>query len=131
MRSRELKPAEWTNFFNGFSRRFHGSKVSVAVRDKPHGLRFLAQQLPLQGVMLEMDQKVGTPSIEVLLGESGAARITHVVRTPRRLRVGQVSNGADEVLLIRSATGATTIIDFSPNGVIRRVAGGAVSITAA
>jgi hypothetical protein len=117
MRSRELKPTEWAAYFDGFSRQMAGHPVTVAVRGAEAGHYILAKQLPLLGITSEPASKLGARSIAITAGD-----VTHVVPLPYRVRVGQISNGSDEVLIIKSADGPTTIVDFSPGGVVNRLA---------
>jgi hypothetical protein len=121
MRSRDLKQTEWQAFFDSFSRRFHDKPMSLAVRKRPEGLHFLAQHLPLTGVTVQKEK--GVDAVELELGDEKTGHVSHIVRCPMRVRVGQVSNGSDEVLLIRGEDGATTLLDFSKVGVIHRVVG--------
>lgn len=111
MTTRELSAGEWKTFFDCFSRRFHGRPVTVDQSDAPEGRAdTVARQLPLIGVTLE--PSVGNAElIAIMMGES-RENVVHVVRGPSRVRVAQLSNGEDEMLLIDSSAGATTRIDF-------------------
>ena len=120
MRTRELNVDEWTSFFDRFSRRFHGRPVTVLVRGSDARTRALARHLPLLGVTTEQhDGEV--ESIEILTGDPGdppAKHVAHMVRAQCGVRVGQVSNGEDEVLVIQSRTDPTTFIDFSKGAAV-------------
>ena len=71
----------------------------------------MAASLPLVGVTVE--PSLGpAQSIVVMLGDSPRANVVHVVRDPCRVRVAQVTDGEDEVLIIDSGAGPTTRIDF-------------------
>jgi hypothetical protein len=115
MTTRELQPDEWAMFFDCFSRRLRGRPVTVLVGDSDAATHAVARRLPLVGVTAEQSEG-RVRSIEVLTGAPGsppAEHVSHVVRSPSAVRIGQVSNGEDEVLIIQSATDPTTFVDFS------------------
>jgi hypothetical protein len=118
MRIRELTRDEWTFFFDGFSRTHRGQPVTLEVRRGPAASvdngghdATLARRLPFVGITAEPH----TPEprfIEVLAGVSPNEHVAHVVRNPLRVKVAQVTNGQDEVLIIESALDAVTLVDF-------------------
>jgi len=112
MRTRELSAKEWAFFFDGFSRRFRGRPVTVGLSEAAEGRAdTLAKAMPLLGVTVEPPR--GRPeSIVVMLGDSPRANVVHVVREPCRVRVAQLTDGEDDVLIIDSGAGPTTRIDF-------------------
>ena len=112
MTTRDLSPGEWKMFFDCFSRRFHGLPVKVDLSGTPEGrARSVARQLPLIGVTVE--PPAGPPeSIAIMVGESTDDNVVHVVREPCRVRVAQVTNGEDELLIIESKGGVTAWVDF-------------------
>ena len=114
MTTRELQAAEWARFFDGFSRRFCGRRMRVEViasgEDRPCTL---ADRLPLLGITAEPSRGPAR-LIEVMLGDGASGDVAHVVREPSRVRVAQISDGEDEMLLIDSDGGPITRIDFRP-----------------
>ena len=112
MKTRELASTEWATFFDCFSRRFRGRLVTVELSETPDARAdALARRLPLLGLTVE---PVDGPaeSITVMVGDSPRENVVHVVRSPCRVRVAQVSNGEDEILIIDSGSGPTTRVDF-------------------
>jgi len=117
MKSRELSRAEWGKFFDCFSRRFRGRAVTVELGEfseappaAPARADRLADGLPLIGVTVEPPRgPVG--SIAVMAGDAHR-NVVHFVRDPCRVRVAQMTNGEDDLLIIDSGAGPTTRIDF-------------------
>jgi hypothetical protein len=114
---RELTRDEWTSFFNAFSRHYRGLPVTVEL-DSAHPPQVVAKNMPLAGITAEC-QGATVVAIEVIVGESSNERLAHVVRDPVKVRIAQVTGGTDELLIIESAAGMTTRIDFSPGGLER------------
>ena len=112
MKTRELSPGEWKLFFDCFSRRFRGAPVTVDLSESPDGRAdTVARHLPLIGVTVE-PANGPAESISIMVGDSPRVNVVHMVRQPCRVRVAQVTNGEDEVLIIDSRGGPTTRIDF-------------------
>jgi hypothetical protein len=115
MMTRELHPGEWAKFFDCFSRRFRGRRMTLGVTDAGGDapLGTLADRLPLLGISME-PTRGPAEVIEVMLGDAPAQHVAHAIRRPSRVRVAQVSSGEDEVLLIDCEAGPTTRVDFRP-----------------
>lgn len=112
--TRELSTAEWRTFFDCFSRRFRDQPMTVGLSETPEGRAdIVAEQLPLVGITVEPAE--GTAElIAVMMGDSPHENVVHVVREPCRVRVGQITGGEDEVVIIDSGAGPTTRLDFRP-----------------
>jgi hypothetical protein len=105
----------WPAFFNDFSRQYRGQQVTVQVLGRS-GIsrgRILARRLPLVGITAETDGQT-VCSLEIIVGDSPEDHIMHVVNAPLRVRIGQISNGADEVLFVDSQNDPTIRVDFGP-----------------
>jgi hypothetical protein len=114
MDTRDLDTEEWADFFDAFSRNYHGRPVTLELGPgHPRKLRCLiARHVPLIGITAE--PRVGrVRSVNVTIGGGADEYLCHVVNAPRRVRVEQVSNGADEVITIDSDTDPTLRVDFS------------------
>ena len=72
----------------------------------------IVRHVPLVGITAE-PHAGGVRWIEVIVGNSIDDHLMHIVNAPRRVCVGQVSNGEDETLTIDSATDPTLRVDFS------------------
>jgi hypothetical protein len=116
MTTRELTCDEWVSFFNAFSRRYRGQPVTIqrtgAATDEP--VQTVARRMALVGITAEYEDGIVT-MIEIIVGESPDEHLMHVVRAPSHIWIAQVTNGADELLVIEADTG-TTSVDFSPAG---------------
>ncbi len=98
-------------YFDHFSRKFHGERVTVTIDTPEAEGRALLRDVKLFGIVL---QSVDDRSTEIDLSASLSpdAMMTHVIRNPIQVDVRQVTNGHDDRLVIRSATDPTTFIDF-------------------
>jgi hypothetical protein len=117
MTIRELQPNEWSDFFDAFSRHYRGQPVTIQVcgSSDTGPDRIIARRLALAGITAERDS-ASVVSLEVMVGDSPDEHLMHVIRDPYRVRVAQVSDGTDELLIINSTSSPTTYIDFSPVG---------------
>src|SRR5687767_14848456 len=115
---RELDSHEWTAFFNAFSRHYRGQCFTVELSNGDHTPQIIARKMPLIGITAE-HQGDAIRAVEIILGDAPYGHLTHVVRNPTKVWIAQVTNGADELLLIDAADGPTTRIDFSPAGIGR------------
>jgi hypothetical protein len=114
MKTRELASSEWAPFFDCFSRKFRGRPVTLELIETADARGdALARRLPLIGLTVEPPDGPAE-SITVMVGDSPHANVVHVVPRPCRVRVAQVTNGEDEMLIIDSGAGPTTRIDFRP-----------------
>ena len=113
MGSRELASEDWVSFFNAFSRQYRNRPVTVEVSDPDNPARSLAigHNLPLDGIVVEFFGG-RAQSIEIILGESIDNRVVHIVSHPRKITIGQISNGQDEIVVIDSSTDPQARIDF-------------------
>ena len=118
MITRELKPEEWTAFFNAFSRRYQGELVTVELVGPPDpthtAAQVIARRMTLVGITAERPAGL-VFDVEIMLGDGDNEHLVHIIHNPTNVRVAQVTNGADEVFFI-DAAGQTTRVDFSPAG---------------
>ena len=124
MKLRELLRSEWPAFFNSFSRRYHGQPVTVELvgAGGEAAAVAVARAMPLMGITAEAEAGA-VKAIEIILGESPDQHLTHVVNSPSRVKVGQVQNGEDDVLVIDSAADPPTRIRFAPASTFRNTTG--------
>jgi hypothetical protein len=118
MRTRNLAREEWTAFFNAFSRRYVGQPTTIEMIPWMTGARpqTIARKMPLGGITAEHDGTAAIMAIEIMVGDSPREHLMHVIRDPCRVQIAQVTNGADELLLIDTEGGPTTRVDFSRRG---------------
>src|SRR5687768_4824253 len=105
MMTRELQPIVWAHFFDCFSRQNCGRTMTVDVMPAPDARAYtVARRLPLLGITAE--PRRGQPElIQVMLGGPDEGNVSHVIPRPARVRVAQVTNGEDEMLIIESESG--------------------------
>lgn len=86
--------------------------MTLGLSEAPEGRAdTLADRLPLVGITVE-PPRGPVETIVVMLGDSPREHVSHVVREPCRVRVVQVNNGEDDVVIVDSSAGPATRIDF-------------------
>ena len=98
----------WADYVDAFSRRHDGWLISVAVEEPSNTRRYLAHNVPLRGVVAELEDDIG--SMMVFTGDTPHA--THFIGHATELEVEETRQGADEALTITDESGARTIIEF-------------------
>ena len=109
MNRRAINRSEWTSFVDQFSRRHDGWLVSVAVEEDAAPRRYMTRDVPLRGVVAELDEDIS--SLMVFTGET-APHSTHFVGHAAGLEIEETGDGADAALTITDESGARTIVEF-------------------
>jgi len=109
MSHRVIDRREWPAFVDGFSRRYDGWLISVAVEQGAVARRYLARDTPLRGVVAKLNDDTG--SMMVFTGDT-MPHATHIVERPTSLAVEETADGAEAALTITDDSGARTILEF-------------------
>ena len=109
MSRRAIDRSEWTNFVDAFSRRHDGWLVSVAVDEGSAARRYVTHDVPLRGVVAELDEDIS--SMMVFTGDT-IPHATHFVEHATGLEVEETREGADAALTITDESGVRTIVEF-------------------
>jgi hypothetical protein len=110
MVTREIPRSEWTEFFDGFSRRHEGWLVTIEVLDKAIGAQVEAEDRPLKGIT--SDRGGPDSDIEVMTGTGPEDTLTHIVAHPTRVQVEETPEGAEVAIEIESQSEGTTLVRF-------------------
>lgn len=110
MKSRILSRDDWTPYFRQLSRRYEGGLVSIDITLPGQAQRSLAHDEPLLGIMVATEAG-SVETIHIVVGSVSSGEIVHHVPAPVSVHVGQVTDGADELMIINAA-GETTVLDF-------------------
>lgn len=112
MAAREIPSGQWKPFFDDLSREHLGQRVWVrATAQREGGAKDEAKDLPLIGIATDQPG-AGPERIEVIVGDSPDAHLTHAVLRPSKVCVEEGDRGVDFVQ-IESAEGGTTTVSFS------------------
>lgn len=109
MSRRVIDRAEWADYVDAFSRRHDGWLISVAVDEAANARRYVARDVPLRGVVAELDDDLS--SMMVFTGDA-SPHATHFVGHATALEVEETREGADAALTITDESGARTILEF-------------------
>ena len=110
MRTIEIPVGDWSRALDQFSTLHEGWLVSLDLVAPTLGTQPEIRELPLVGVTAESN------SLESIITIAAARRdgehITHVVRSPRHVRIERTPEGADVALEVQSADGTAAILRF-------------------
>ena len=109
MTRRAIKRSEWTSFVDSFSRRHDGWLISVAVAEGSAPRRYLTHDVPLRGVVAELEEDIS--SMMVFTGRT-TPHATHFIEHASGLEIEETRDGADAALTITDESGARTILEF-------------------
>lgn len=110
MPTQEVPHYEWARFFDEFSRRHQAWLVTVEMTGQNLERQVQVRDLPFEGITVEPNE-IGEDEITIMAGARPEAHISHTVRLPRRVRVKQSDQGADEAVEIESF-GGNVVVTF-------------------
>jgi hypothetical protein len=99
----------WHQELDGFSRTHEGWVVRLAVTMPDGEMRVAARDIPLQGVTADSGRD---PAIAVMLGNGPGGYVTHAVEHPVEIALEETDASAVKALVIRSADGTRTAVEF-------------------
>ena len=108
MGARDIAQRSWGDELDSFSRQHAGWRVSLRTTTPDGGITLAARGVPLLGVARAGSD---TADIEVALGDR-ADHVAHIVPEAMAVRVELTPDGADRALVIDSADGTTTTLQF-------------------
>ena len=111
MITREIPREEWAAFFDSFSRRHEGWRVTLEVLGPDIGAQKEARELPLGGITAELN---GKDRIDVMVGERADDHITHSISQPTHVRLEETDGGVHQALEIESSGAPTVLLRFLP-----------------
>ena len=109
MSRRAIDRSEWASFADAFSRRHDGWLISVALEEGSAPRQYVTHDVPLRGVVAEMDDD--NSSMMVFTGDT-APHATHIVAHATGLEIEETGDGADAALTITGDSGRRTILEF-------------------
>jgi hypothetical protein len=110
MPTQEIPRAEWTTFFDTFSRQHEGWLATVEILSADIGAQQEVLNLPLEGISASKDSVPQT--IVISLGKTAEDHVTHTITNPNRIWLEQTSQGANAALEIESADEVKTLLRF-------------------
>ena len=110
MTTREISRAEWSDFFDEFSRRHEGWLVTIERLDPRLGDQIEVEDHVLHGIVAERrpDPKV----IEIFTSTKATESSTHVIDKPTRVWVEETGEGAETAVEIESEENVKTLLRF-------------------
>jgi hypothetical protein len=111
MYTEEIPRPLWVSYLKGFSRVHLGQQVRMWVAGPRSELRKEAVDLPLVGIDVDRSPG-GRERIDVIVGDSPHAHVTHDVRLPSAVRVAVDDARDDMTLQIDSEDGSSTFVNL-------------------
>ena len=124
MPRQEISRDDWNTFFEGFSKAHRGWLVTLEALGA-QGMRARARQLPLKSIVADLDTEEGD-RLAIVLGGGPDKQVKHFISSPSRVEVQLTDEGVQKALLIESAKGITTQLQFR-SVVLPEVMDGAVA----
>ncbi len=123
MPTEEIRPAEWREFFDGFSRAHERWLATVEVLGS-FGAQHVADELPLVGITADEPSHGG--AVSIVLGRGGGT-LTHTIPHPARVEIERTRRGAEAAVEIVSRDGEKTLLHFRSTSPPDEVGGPAAS----
>ena len=112
MQTREIPQEDWPLFLKDFSRVHLGQRVKLWVAGRDTGLLREAVDLPLVGISADRSASQ-CQRIDMIVGDSPHAHVTHQVRQPCAVRIATDDAGVDMSLQIDSEDGSSAFLDLA------------------
>ena len=113
VKAREVEVSEWRPFFDRFSRAHQGQRISVESAGRDFGVQTNARNLPLVGITAE-PKAAGPPEIQVVVGESPGASVTHVIARPAKVSIAEWNDFVSAAVRIEADDGLVTLLQAGP-----------------
>ena len=110
MNTREITRTEWPAFFDSFSRRHEGARITLEVFGPDIGDQIEERELAFEGATAEMAES--GDKIEIMIGAKPDDHITHIITAPDLVGLEQTAEGADQMLAVKGADGTMTLLRF-------------------
>ena len=109
MSTQTIPRAEWTSFFEDFSRKHEGWGVTLEIFGPEIGDQLEERELFLAGVSADVKED----KIEIMIGGNPSRHLTHVIAAPIEVGITRANEGNDGALHIKSADGTTALLHLS------------------
>lgn len=107
MTTKAIQPERWKEFCDRFGRQHHRWLVTVETFDGPDKRRVLARNVPLEGVVADVDGN-GYAIVLLIVGRT-KEQVTHAMPGPTDLHLVETNKGAHKALRIGTPSGMTQI----------------------
>jgi hypothetical protein len=123
MNTYNVPQAEWSSFFDQFSRIHHGQPVEVETIEPQSNTVPTAPRLksrtntrgaPLLGITAESEQSNRAPRLHISAGDETGVQLSHSIAAPRRVRASEWNDGISAAVEIESEDGTTTCVRVGP-----------------
>jgi hypothetical protein len=111
MSTQEISRADWTIFFDTFSRQHEGWLATLELFDPDVGAQELVDQLPLEGVSVSCEAH-DLEDIAINFGGPAEDHISHVISGVAHVWLEKTAEGANAALEIESADKSKTLLRF-------------------
>lgn len=111
MKTREIERAEWSKFFDNFSRKQQGWEVTLEVLGADIGDQIEQRRMFLTGVTAETSDE--GDKIEIMMGGNRSGHLTHIISAPTQVHLQVTDDDVYAALQIKAADGTSTLLHLS------------------
>ena len=111
MPTQEIPRADWSKFFNVFSRQHEGWLATLEIFAPDVGAQEEGHELPLEGISIASGGS-DVDAIAINLGKTEEVHVTHTITKPERVWLEQTSGGANAALEIESENQTRSLLRF-------------------
>jgi hypothetical protein len=111
MTTKEVAPAEWSEFFDRLNRVQRGWHATLEIQGAEIGAQLEAKGLPLDGFAADVKDRPRSLSVVVRTGPLSS--LTHTIGNPARITMEADDAGLVQALLIEPGDGPRTLVRLS------------------
>lgn len=112
MPTNEIPRNRWTPYMDEFTERHAGQAIRLEIM-QDSTVQLVFDNIPLRGIACKLNA-VDDENITVSAGGLQDIDAMHVVRRPTHVQVATTAGGADEGLLIETASGSRMVLSLTP-----------------
>ena len=111
MQTKDIQQNEWPEFFDNFSRKHQGTPVGLEILEPEIGAQPEENGLALEGISIEGNETSGH-TVLIMVGANADDHVTHSIRHPTQVSLGQTTEGEDFALAIKGTDGSLALLRF-------------------
>jgi hypothetical protein len=111
MATQEIPRADWSEFFDVFSRQHDGWLATLEIFAPDVGAQEEAHELPLEGISIA-SRGNSADAIAISLGKTPEDHVTHTITKPEHVWLEQTPGGANAALEIESENQTKSLLRF-------------------
>jgi hypothetical protein len=111
MKTKQIKPTDFQEFFDEVSRKLNGMSVDVEILGIDIGAQTQVTGLKFEG-LTSVDNEATGAGVNVMIGVSANAHITHSISSLKEVTAEEIDEGMIRALMLKSADGTVALLRF-------------------